>query len=131
MIKNSYCLSIDEKLPYYLEEELSSNFREDIKRHISRCSDCQKRYESLKRTVSALRSIDRDIMKAPVDFAEIVTGKIMKLVYENCSEKKRAAFYFLNRKNVIFGATVVAALVLLGIEISHAIHKKQLKAKMS
>ncbi|MCL5985753.1 MAG: zf-HC2 domain-containing protein [Actinobacteria bacterium] len=130
-MKDSYCLAIDEKLPYYMEEELSSTSREDIKRHISRCVECQRRYENLKSTVSALRSIDKDIIRAPLEFAENVTGKVMELIYENCSEKKKTALYRLSRKNVIVGATIVAALVFLGIEISHTIHKKQLKAKLS
>jgi len=130
-MNNSYCFSIDEKLPYYMEEELPSASREDIKHHVLRCTECQKRYENLKRTVSALKSIDKDIMKAPLGFAENVTGRIMKLVYENCPEKKRSAFYRLSKKNVIIGASIVAALVFLGIEISYSIHKKQLKAKLS
>jgi len=131
MMKDNYCLMIDERLPYYMEEELPSASREDIKRHVLGCAECQRRYEGLKRTVSALKSIDKYVMKAPVDFAENVMGRIMKLVYENCSEKKRAAFYRLNKKNVIVGASIVAALVFLGIEISQSIHKKQLKVKLS
>jgi len=130
-MKSSYCLTIDEKLPYYMEGELSSASKENIKRHIIRCPECQMRYENLKSTVYALRSIDKDVMKAPMEFVENVTARIMKIAYENFYNKKSVFLNLLNKRNLIVGAGIVAALVLIGIEISHSIHKKQIRTKLS
>lgn len=68
------CKEIRQLLPSYLEDDLKPGQKKLVKEHLSRCPDCTKIFNSLKETVSSLRSLEK--VKAPTDFLEGIHEKI-------------------------------------------------------
>ncbi|GFP23673.1 hypothetical protein HKBW3S44_00781 [Candidatus Hakubella thermalkaliphila] len=56
-------------LPKYLEDDVSSVRKEQIKEHLSLCPDCRRDYKRLKFVLSHLSQIEKDEIKAPPDLS--------------------------------------------------------------
>ena len=52
------CKAIFERLSEYLDEELDPELCANVEQHMDGCTPCQKYFESLRRTVTALHDVE-------------------------------------------------------------------------
>lgn len=131
-MRTTYCSLVDQYLPKYLEDDISSVRKEQIKEHLSLCPDCRRDYKRLKFVLSHLSQIEKDEIKAPSDFVDSLMTRLDQFkrnAWQSGSTSPVAknpfnAFMENPTRNVLIGAAMVATAFLVGVEVKHRWDRK-------
>lgn len=138
-MRTTYCSSVDQYLPKYLEDDVSSVRKEQIKEHLSSCPECRRDYKRLKFILSHLSQIEKDEIKAPSDFVDSLMARLDQLKknlwqssFANSTVKNPLNAFMENpARNVLIGAAMVATAFIVGVEVKHRWGRKvQIKGSL-
>ena len=110
------CLEIREKFSSLLEGDVSPFEEKMIKEHLSSCAECQKDFETFKKTMNWLHSLDQ--VEAPDGF--------LTEIYQNMEARKRMVTrhgwaHWLSRMNLPAQAVAMVAIVFVVLYITKII----------
>lgn len=138
-MRTTYCSLVDQYLPKYLEDDVSSVRKEQIKDHLSSCPDCRRDYKRLKFVLSHLSQVEKDEIKAPSDFIGSLVARLDQFKRNswqsgpaNSAAKNRFNAFMENpARNVLIGAAMMATAFIVGVEVKHRLGRKvQIKGSL-
>lgn len=73
-VRTLKCQTIVEYMHEYLDEEISSEHKIELREHIQECEECSIYFHQLKKTIALVQSTSH--VQAPIDFTEKVMSKL-------------------------------------------------------